>query len=169
MVRGDLAGFMDCAHPREFEIVIGRKRYGIPYAKAQPCPSETDRVAAAVIDAELANEAVTFTLESGRSGTIHAEQVLEYNRDPAFVRDAILYALTIEAQKRLGSAPLSKREVIRRLHTSASQFYRLLDQTNYRKSIDQMVELFQVLGCDVSVRVRGVGGVHRFQPLVQWT
>jgi hypothetical protein len=138
---------------REFEIVIGRKRYGFPYAKAEPAPSETDRVAAVVVDAELANEAVTFTLESGRIGTIHAEQVLEYNRDPVFVRDAILYSLTIEAQKRLGSTPLSKRELIRQLRTSASQFYRLLDQANSRKSIDQMVELLQVLGCDVSVRV----------------
>lgn len=44
---------------------------------------------------------------------------------------------------------LSKREIIRRLGTSAAQLYRLPDQTHYSKSIDQMVSLLQVLGCDV--------------------
>lgn len=35
---------------------------------------------------------------------------------------------------------LSKREVIRRLRTSAAQFYRLLDQINYRKSVDPLAQ-----------------------------
>ena len=42
-----------------------------------------------------------------------------------------------------------KREIIRRLGTSATQFYRLLDQTNYRKSLDQPLSLLQALDCDV--------------------
>ena len=44
--------------------------------------------------------------------------------------------------------------VIRRLGTSATQFYCLLEQTNYRKSIDQLLSLLQVLDCDVEVVVR---------------
>jgi hypothetical protein len=49
---------------------------------------------------------------------------------------------------------LSRREIIRRLGTSATQSYRLLDQTNYRKSIDQLLSLLHVLDCDVHLIVR---------------
>ena len=87
-------------------------------------------------------------------GTIHIEQVLEYNQDPAYLRDALLYRLTLEAQKRVEASPLSKREIIRRLGTSATQFYRLIDQTNYRKSVDHVLNLLHVLDCDVDLVVR---------------
>jgi hypothetical protein len=82
------------------------------------------------------------------------EQVLEYNRDPGYLRESLLYNLTLEAQKRVAASPLSRRELIRRLGTSATQFYRLLDQTNYRKSIDQLLSLLQVLDCEVRLVVR---------------
>ena len=70
------------------------------------------------------------------------------------MRDQLLYKLTIEAQKRVDATALSKREIIRRLGTSATQFYRLLDQTNYRKSIDQLLSLLSILGCNVDLIVR---------------
>jgi len=65
------------------------------------------------------------------------------------MRDLLLYKLTIEAQERVDSTPLSKRELARRLNTSLTQLYRLLDQTNYRKSVDQVLALLRVLDCDV--------------------
>ena len=99
-------------------------------------------------------EGFTYELESGRTGTVHGEQVLEYNQDPRHLRNLLLYRLTLEAQKRVNASPLSKREIIRRLGTSATQFYRLLDQTNYRKSVDQLLALLQVLDCDVELVVR---------------
>ena len=46
------------------------------------------------------------------------------------------------------------REISRRLRTSATQLYRLLDQTNTRKSVDQLLALLQVLDCDVDLVVR---------------
>jgi hypothetical protein len=97
---------------------------------------------------------LNYVLESGKSGTIHIEQVLEYNQDPTCLRDLLLYRLTLEAQKRIAESALSKREIIRRLGTSAAQLYRLLDQTNYRKSIDQVLVLLQVLNCDVDLVIR---------------
>ena len=106
------------------------------------------------VDEEAGREAFTYVLHSGRTGTVHVEQVLEYNRDPTYLRDLLLYQLTREAQKRVAKSPLSKREIIRRLGTSAAQLYRLLDQTNYRKSVDQMLALLQVLNCDVDLVVR---------------
>ena len=62
--------------------------------------------------------------------------------------------MTLEAQRQLQQTSLSKREIIRRLETSPAQFYRLIDQTNYSKSIDKVLALLQVLGCDVEMVVR---------------
>jgi DNA-binding TFAR19-related protein (PDSD5 family) len=79
--------------------------------------------------------------------------VLDYNAEPEHVRTLLLHRLTVEARTRLESSGLSRREVMRRLGTSASQLYRLLDTTNTTKSLGQMVDLLQVLGCDVDVIV----------------
>jgi hypothetical protein len=97
------------------------------------------------VDKELGGEGFAYELQSGKTGTVHVEQVLEYNRDPNYLRDLMLYKLTLEAQRRIAASPLSKREIIRRLGTSATQLYRLLDQTNYKKSLDQLVSLLQLL------------------------
>ncbi len=47
----------------------------------------------------------------------------------------VIYKLTIWAQEEVEKSDLSTRELIRWLGTSPAQFYRLLDQTNYRKSM----------------------------------
>jgi hypothetical protein len=107
-----------------------------------------------VLPWDLGREAFTYVLESGREGSIHVEQVLEYNQDPAHHRDLLLYNLTIEAQKRVAASSLSKREIIRRLRTSATKFYRLVDQTNYKKSVDRMLSLLHVLDCEVDLIVK---------------
>ena len=106
------------------------------------------------VDPELSREGVTCQLKSGKEGTVHVAQVLGYNLDPDYLRDLLLYKLTLEAQKRVAKSALSRREIIRRLGTSAAQFYRLLDQTNYRKSIDQVLSLLHVLDCDVDLVIR---------------
>lgn len=80
--------------------------------------------------------------------------MLEYNSDPDYLKDTVLYELTLEAQERVARSGLSKREIIRRLGTSATQFYRLLDQTNYSKSIGQLLSLLEILDCEVELIVR---------------
>lgn len=137
-----------------FEVRVAARELIFPYAKTDPCPTSQDPVARVFVDAELGREGFTYELESGRTGTVHVEQILEYNQDPSYLRDLLLYRLTLEAQKRVKVSPLSKREIIRRLGTSAAQLYRLLDQTNYSKSVDQMLSLLQVLECDVDLVVR---------------
>ena len=75
-------------------------------------------------------------------------------RTLGYLREALLYQLTIEAQQRLGVSPLSRREIARRMETSAAQVCRLLDQTNTRKSVDEVLRLLGVLECEVQVSVR---------------
>jgi hypothetical protein len=137
-----------------FEVRTSTKHLAFPFSNSDPAPTAEDPVTHVVVDGEAGREAFTYELQSGKSGTVHVEQVLEYNQDPMYLRDQLLYRLTLEAQKRVAASPLSKREIVRRLGTSAAQLYRLLDQTNYRKSVDQVLALLQVLNCEVDVVVR---------------
>ena len=139
---------------KAFEVRTSTKALVFPFSKADPPPTIQNPVAEVSVDAEAGREAFTYVLQSGKTGTVHVEQVLEYNQDPRYLRDLLLYRLTLEAQKRIAESRLSKREIIRRLDTSAAQLYRLLDQTNYRKSVDQVLALLQVLDCDVDLVVR---------------
>ncbi len=139
---------------RMFELTAGQRSFQFPYAKAQPSPTPADPVVELSIDRELGSEAVTYRLDSGREGTVHIEQVLEYDQDPGYLRDLLLYRVTLEAQARLEASELSRREIIRRLGTSPAQFYRLLDPTNRRKSLDKMLALLAVLDCEVDLVVR---------------
>jgi hypothetical protein len=139
---------------KAFEVRTSTQQLVMPFSEADPTPTSEDPIVDLFIDPEAGREAFTYELRSGKTGTVHIEQVLEYNRDPAYVRDLLLYRLTLEARKRIADTPLSKREIIRRLRTSPAQLYRLLDQTNSRKSVDQMLALLQVLNCDVDLVVR---------------
>jgi hypothetical protein len=139
---------------KAFQVKSSKGTMWLPYSKIEVRPSSNDSVARVFIDKELGSEGFSYVLTSGKEGTVHSEQVLEYNQDPSLLRDALLYKLTIEAQKRIKKSPLSTREIIRRLRTSATQLYRLLDQTNYRKSVDQLLSLLHVLDCDVDLLVK---------------
>ncbi len=85
---------------------------------------------------------------------MHVDSVLEYNEDPKYMRDLLLYRLTIEAQRCMSSHHVPKNELLRRIKTSASRLSRLLDPTNKTKSLDKMVELLGALDCEVELMVR---------------
>jgi hypothetical protein len=139
---------------KAFEIATRSEVFVFPYTQLRVKPTAEDRVVEVYADPELGHEAFTYALESGREDSVHLDEVREYNRDPGMLRNLLLYRLTREAQKRVAASGLSRREIIRRLGTSASQFYRLLDQTNTGKSIGQLAALLDILGCDVDVVVR---------------
>jgi hypothetical protein len=139
---------------RDFEVRAGRHTYRYPYARLDVRPGRGDAVVEAGPDAELGGEAFSYRTAAGHAGTVHIEQVLDYNRDPGYVREMLLYQLAIEAQRRLAGCVLSRRELARRLRTSPAQRYRLLDQTNTRKSVDQMLALLAALDCDIDLRVK---------------
>jgi hypothetical protein len=146
-----------------FVLVTPRGTFTFPYAKSDPAPTRADPVEEFFIDEELAGQAVTYRLASGREGFVHMEMAFDYNNEPAYMRDLLLYRLTLEAQDRLAASGLSHREVIRRIGTSPAQFYRLIDQTNYRKSVDKVLDLLQALDCEVElvVTAREPRGTYR--------
>jgi hypothetical protein len=125
-----------------------------PFVKLSPKPTSEDHILVARPDRELANEAVTYTLESGSEGSVPLDAILEYNEDPRYVSELLLHQLTVEALKRIVTAGLSRREIARRLDTSLPQIYRLLDPTNTTKSLNQLVALLHVLGYQVAVVVK---------------
>ena len=139
---------------RAFEVTTRRGEWPFPYSKAEPEPTTSDPLIELYIDPELGREGFTYLLASGAEGSVLMDHVLDYNEEPGYMRDLLLYNLTVEALKRLEASSLSKREIIRRLGTSPAQFYRLIDPTNYRKSVDKLLSLLQVLDCEVEVIVR---------------
>ena len=138
---------------RCFEVGIRAGTVGFPFVKCHPRPSSKDFVNRVFVDPELGREAFSFVLNSGQEGSVHIEQVLEFNKDPSYLRDLVVYQLTLEARRCFSESGLSKREAIRRLHTSAPQLYRLLDPAHAKKSVDQLLRLLSVLGQEVQVKV----------------
>ena len=137
-----------------FEVSTRRESFVFPYAKVTPPPTPDDRIVEVFVDAELGREGFTFRLESGSEGSVHIDAVLEYNEDPSYMAELTLYRLTVEARERFESSRLSAREVARLLDTSPTQLYRLLDPTNYAKSIKQLISLLYLLGAEVEVEVK---------------
>jgi len=137
-----------------FEVRTRRQTLVFPYANADPAPSPTDRVAEVLVDPELGREGFTYRLTSGAEGSVHLDAVLEYNEDPSYMAELTLYRLTQEARVRFEASGLSAREVSRWLSTSPTQLYRLLDPTNYAKSLRQLMSLLYVLGCEVDIKVK---------------
>lgn len=139
---------------RQFEVQTRRGSLVFPFSNADPVPSSKNPLKEVLVDAELGSEAFTYSLASGAEGTVHIDAVLEYNQDPYYMAGLVLYQLTTEARKKFDASALSAREVARRLGTSPTQLYRLLDPTNYSKSMRQLFSLLYVLGYDVEVDVK---------------
>jgi hypothetical protein len=141
---------------KAFTIRAEDAEYDFPYAKLEFKPLPDDRVVEAYPDEEAGREAFTYRLESGAEDTVHVDAVLEYNQDPGYLNEVLLHRLTVEAKKAVEESDLSKRELVRRLETSASQLYRLLDPTYMNKSVGQMLALLRLLGREVDLVVRPI-------------
>lgn len=149
---------------KTFEIRAGAKSFSFPYAKAKPAPTPSAPVVRAYIDQELGYEAFSYVLKNGDEGTVHIDHVLEYNRDPGFMWELFMYKLTLEVKKRLAASNFSKRELVRKLHTSPTQFYRLLDEEKTSKSPFQLFEILRTLDCDINLVV----AKGRDRGIIEW-
>ena len=128
------------------------KTFPFPFAKMNPRPTGSNRLVAAYVDDELAREAVTYVLRSGAEGAVHIDHALDYNEDPRYLADLMIHKLTVEVERQVARSGLSRRELARRLSTSVPQLYRLLDPTNTRKNLGQLMALLQLLDCEASKR-----------------
>lgn len=138
-----------------FEVVLSDGRtLSLPYARLENRPTRARRVAEVYVDPELGHQGFTYVLDDGTEESVPVDAVLDYNRDPGYVRDQLVYRLTLEAERRVESSGLSHREIIRRLGTSPTQFYRLLDSAYYGKTLDRLVELLTVVGFQVEIAVK---------------
>ena len=137
-----------------FEVRTRRQSVVFPYAKADPPPSAGDRIVEVFVDPELGREAFTYRLASGAEGSVHVDAVLEYNEDPSYMAELALYRLSQQARERFEASGISTREAARWLGTSPTQLYRLLDLTNYTKSMRQLISLLYYLGSEVDIDVK---------------
>jgi predicted XRE-type DNA-binding protein len=142
------------ARKRCFIVSIKGKEYEFPYSYLDHKPSAKNPLVYATPDKEVNSEAFNYMLKNGKIETILAEQVLYYNRDPEIIRKQLLYQLTCQAQTLIKNRKLSKRYVARLLAIQPAQLYRLLNQTFYGKTIDQMVRLFACLGEQVEIKLK---------------
>jgi hypothetical protein len=126
---------------RCFEIQTKKGKLSFPFAKLDLPPSSTNRVQDVYVDRRFAKQAITYLLESGDEDAVHVDDFLYYNKDPDYMRDLTLHNLTTKAIELTKESKLPKRELARKLKTSPAQIYRLLDPSNYKKTIDQMVKL----------------------------
>ncbi|MBI4406212.1 MAG: hypothetical protein HY537_18780 [Deltaproteobacteria bacterium] len=140
-------------HRKCFEIETVRGSLTLPYSKAAVVPTAKNRVVEAYVDKELGSEWITYRLESGADGSVPCDAFLEYNRDPEYLTKMLLHRLTVDALEKVKGAKLSRRELARRLKTSPTHLYRLLDPANYSKTIDQMVKLLSVLGYEFDYKI----------------
>ena len=136
---------------KEFEIQAEGRALRFPYAKAG-IPSGSGRlVDRAWVDDELGREGFSFMLADGSEGAAHIDHVLEYNQDPQILWELFMHKLTVEIHKRLKERHMPKRQLVRLLHTSPAQIYRLLDEGNPAKSLPQLFTILDALDYDVGL------------------
>lgn len=146
---------------KSFAIESSRGVFEFPYSVLPIKPSTVDPLVAVWVDEECARQVFGYRLQSGKEDYIHIDDVLHHNKDPEYERDMLLYRLTVEAQDILKKKRITKRELARTLKTSPKQLYRLLDQTFYGKTIDQMVKLLNALGKSVEFTIRPLKAAKR--------
>ncbi len=141
---------------RKKAFIVESKKgiHEFPYALLRLKPSTKNPISSVYVDPELANEGFTYVLLNGKEDSVLLEQVLYINRDPDVTREYLLYDLSCTAQKLLKDSKITKRSLARRLEIQPTQLYRLLDQTFYGKTIDQMVRLLTALGSRVEISTK---------------
>jgi len=139
---------------RAFIIHLGQRKVLYPFALLDPKPSVKDRYVRSYGDENLGQRAIWYVLQSGKQGFLTAEQVLTFYREPSDVKGDVLWALTKAAIEHIKNTALSRRQILKRMHTSSAQLDRILDASNVRKTVDGVLALLEVLGYEVEVTVR---------------
>ena len=140
----------------ELHIHEAGKVWLFPYQKLRLKPTRDNPIIEAFPDPEMGNECFTYFLASGETDSIHLDNVKALNRDPESMVDLFLFDLTVEALESIEESGMGIRQLARMMDTSPAQIYRLLETTNYSKSIGQMIRLLYLLGKDVRLEVKAL-------------
>lgn len=128
-----------------------RRVFEFPYSQLDIKPSVDDPISELFPDPELGFDGFTIRLASGKEDSVLIDQILDYVKDPEYVRNRLLWQMTLHAERRMKALGVSRREVIRRMGTTPTQFYRLMDRNNAGKTLDQMIRLLSALDCSVNL------------------
>ena len=126
----------------------------LPYAKLRLIPNKDNRISEIFVDPELANRAITYLLEDGQEDSVHMDAFLEFEQDPDHTRDMALHNMTLDALEKFEESDYTKSDLAQMLKTSRSQVNRLLDPSNYDKSLDEVLRLIGALGFEVSFKTK---------------
>ena len=74
-------------------------------------------------------------LDNGKKDFVPFDQPLHIVENPEYVKQQTLFEVTKQLNQFIEREKVPKRELARRLGTSMSQLFRLLDTTNYRKEL----------------------------------
>ncbi len=139
---------------RALEVTVRGRTLDFPYDRLRVQPTANDRIVFVAPDPETGNQAFTYRLASGADDTIHIDAVLDVNGDPEYLQQLLLHRLTIEVRDALRERGIGVRAAARRLNTSPTQIYRLLDPTQTSKSLGQLLALLAMTGRSVDFVVR---------------
>ncbi len=76
------------------------------------------------------------------------DQPLYISNNPDYMRQELMFELTMNIQSIIEDVGISKRELARSLKTSVTQINRLLDQTNYNKDLSRLIQIASLLNYD---------------------
>jgi hypothetical protein len=122
------------------------------------CPYSAISVKKNVVEAgpdkEVGNHSFYFILEDGYTGYVPYDQPLHIINHPDYVKEEIMWRVTIQLRDVIASKNISKREIARRMNTSVTQINRLLDQTNYNKDLSRLIEMAAIIGYEFDWSLR---------------
>lgn len=139
---------------RCFHVFFAHRVLPFPYARCDPRPTRRNPIVRLFVDKGVDRRGFTYVLRSGVDGCVLLDYVLDHNCDPGYLGDMLLYKLSLAAQDRWSSTAVSLARVNERGGLRPGRVQEILEQTNYRKTLDELVTLLHALGYDVDFTLR---------------
>ena len=82
-----------------FSLKTNKGEFDYPYSQLILKPSKSNPIKKVYVDEELGARGFTYELSFGEENSVILDQVLEYNKDPDYLAEMLLYKLSIYAKK----------------------------------------------------------------------
>ena len=94
---------------RAFLLDTSKGHYEFPYSQLKLKPSKRDPLAHVAPDGNFGNQAFSYQLRSGAADTVHIDHVLRYAEDTDYLREELVFKLTVEANRLMEKRRLTKK------------------------------------------------------------